>query len=188
MNQEIRPYLEPEQHIARPVCAASEVMWLKFLYSLLKTPPHERKGLPVPTQYRIYDRTTKQIHENILGLHKRNVRDVLAGEKTILCLTGPLAGAICVSLAEKQNILEDWNINPDYIDADAVALRMIRNSFDLRPDEKYYFKEKFRVSIDDTQQNWFTQKLCELLTGLFWQYDNQQLRANAVSTTSSQHE
>lgn len=185
MNQENPQKFDLEQLIKEPVCTDSEFMWLKFLIFLSQTTPEVRATMPKPTVFRVYDRTTKQTYENVTGIRKRDLEQCFFGKKTILCLTGALAGAICVSLYESPDILEEWDINPDYIDADVVALRMMRSGFPLILDAKYYLEQKFQVSIGDADPNWFYEKLEELLTELDWEHDSAQMRANAVNTHST---
>lgn len=165
--------------ISQPVCDQSEDRWLEFLLYISQKNLAARRAVPKPSELEIYDMKHKLTH-TALSVRKRNIERIIFGYNTHLCLTGPLAGALCIPLSADQEMLEDWNIRPKSCAADVVALRMIRRDWSIRAKQKERLKKYYQFEVDDSSNGWFLEILLHLLNELGWEHDSEQIEVNAV--------
>lgn len=176
---EIVPYDSLAKVLDNPVCDLSETLWLKFLLHLTKNPDYAQVQ-PKPKNYIFWDyKKNRELHG--LGIHKHIIGRNEFGEKTILSVTGPLAGAVCLALRKYPEYENRWGVNSAATKADAVALRMIRRDFEMLPPMKKSFQGLYGFEVrDEVGTGWFSEVLISLLAQLDWEHDAAQIEANAT--------
>jgi hypothetical protein len=167
--------------LCEPVCTFSEGWWFKFLYTLraLKNQGHP---LPIsPQQYTViyYFQQNQYRFTQVWGVQKEYVCAKKYGERTILCLTGSVAGALCSTL-DVSNEQKGFLLGKSNNASEVVALRMIRQKYKLPSVQTQALLRQFNVDIYNEAVDWFSQILIQLLNELQWEHDPEQMRANAV--------
>lgn len=178
-SSEIVGYDSLDKILYKPVCLLSETLWLKFLLHLTKNPECAQVQ-PKPKKYIFWDyKNSRELHG--LGIQKHIIGKDVFGEKTILAVTGPLAGAVCLVLRKYPKYENDWGVNAASPKADAVPLRMIRRDFEMLLPLKDLLRRLYGFEVrDEVGTGWFSEVLISLPAQLDWDHDAAQIEANAT--------